>query len=60
MCIKLRELGAYEGSTKKRMSKGTKIPSPPVEAFVFNDKIIDPESFIPSLTEKANLDVPVE
>ena len=56
MLIKLREAAAYEGNMKKRMSKGTKIPSPPVEAFVFNDKIVDPEHFVGTLTEKANLE----
>lgn len=56
MLIKLREADAYEGTVKKRMSKGTKIPSPPVEAFVFNDKIVDPEHFVGALTEKVKLE----
>lgn len=56
MLIKLREVGAYEGAMKKRMSKGTKIPSPPVEAFMFNDKIVDPEHFVGALTEKVKLE----
>ena len=52
MLIKLREADAYEGTMKKRMSKGTKIPSPPVEVFVFNDKIVDPQHFVDTLTDK--------
>jgi hypothetical protein len=53
MLIKLREAEAYEGTMKKRMSKGTKIPSPPVEVFVFNDKIVDPQHFVDTLADKA-------
>lgn len=52
MLIKLREAEAYEGTMKKRMSKGTKIPSPPVEVFVFNDKIVDPQHFVETLADK--------
>lgn len=49
----LKAAGAYEGTMKKRMSKGTKIPSPPVEAFVFNEMIVNPEELLTSLKDKS-------
>jgi hypothetical protein len=36
MTRELKAAGIYEGSTRKRLGKGTKIDSPPVEVHVFD------------------------
>lgn len=50
----LMKQGSCEGETKKRMSKGTQIVSPPTMAYIFNEKLINPEDYVSTLIIKSD------
>ena len=56
---KLTKSGACEGERRKRLSKGTPIESSPVYVHIFNEKLINPESFVSALIIKSD-ENPVE
>jgi hypothetical protein len=50
----LMDEGIYVGTVKKRMAKGTKIPSPAVDAYVFDCSVpdfIDPAEYVEALKQ---------
>ena len=52
----LKIKGVYEGTTRKRLAKGTSINSPPVETHVFNleEDFLDTQTFINELGQNTD------